>query len=200
MDAPPADTDAYESHRTGSRAAPPPPAMPRRGLLALATAALGTLIAAVLAVPGAAFILTPLKRKGSGGEFHSVTRLSQLEAGVPRSFAIVEERRDAWVHYPREPVGSVWLIRQQPGQKEQVIAFQSECPHLGCAINIKGDQTGFLCPCHTSAFTFEGQPTNHVPPRPMDRLEVELSADEDPEVRVKYQRFRTATEEKIPLA
>ncbi len=34
----------------------------------------------------------------------------------------------------------------------------------------------------------------------MDRLEVELSADEDPEVRVKYQRFRTATEEKIPLA
>ena len=65
---------------------------------------------------------------------------------------------------------------------------------------MKPDRTGFLCPCHTSAFTLDGKPTNQVPPRPMDRLEVELSSGDDPEVRVKFQRFRTATEEKIPLA
>ena len=33
----------------------------------------------------------------------------------------------------------------------------------------------------------------------MDRLEVELTAGDDPEVRVKFQRFRTQSEEKIPL-
>ena len=111
---------------------------------------------------------------------------------MPRSFAIIEERQDSWVKYPREPVGSVWLIRQPAGSDPPVLALQSECPHLGCAINLKADRTGFLCPCHTSAFTLDGSPTNQVPPRPMDRLEVEVTSGDDPEVRVKFQRFRTA--------
>jgi menaquinol-cytochrome c reductase iron-sulfur subunit len=34
----------------------------------------------------------------------------------------------------------------------------------------------------------------------MDRLEVKLSDGDDPEVLVKFQRFRTQSEEKIPLA
>ena len=81
-----------------------------------------------------------------------------------------------------------------------MIAFTAECPHLGCAINLAADGKSFLCPCHTSAFDFEGKPQNQVPPRPMDRLDVELTAEPDPEVRVKFQRFRTLAEEKIPLA
>ena len=89
--------------------------------------------------------------------------------------------------YPSEPVGSVWLIRQPAGAKPEVIAFTAECPHLGCAINLAADGKSFLCPCHTSAFDFEGKPQNQVPPRPMDRLDVELTADPDPKVRVKFQ-------------
>lgn len=169
----------------------------RRQILGLATAALGGLIAAALGLPGLAYVLSPLRRKGPVGAYHTLTQLEQLEIGVPRSFAIIEERQDSWVRYPREPVGSVWLIRQPDGSNPPVVALQSECPHLGCAINLKPDRTGFLCPCHTSAFTMEGTPTNQVPPRAMDRLEVEVAAGE---VRVKFQRFRTASVEKIPLA
>ena len=33
----------------------------------------------------------------------------------------------------------------------------------------------------------------------MDTLDVKLSTDPDPEVRVKFQQFRTASEEKKPL-
>lgn len=175
-------------------------AIPRRDFLGLATAAIGGLIAMAVAIPGVAYILSPLRRKGQEGAFHMLTRLDQLEVGVPRSFAIIEERQDSWVKYPREPVGSVWLIRQPPGAEPPVLALQSECPHLGCAINLKADRSGFLCPCHTSSFTLEGTPTNQVPPRPMDRLEVEVTSGDDPEVRVRFQRFRTATEEKTPLA
>jgi menaquinol-cytochrome c reductase iron-sulfur subunit len=177
-----------------------PDAIPRRDFLGLATVALGGLIAMVLAIPGAAYILSPLRRKARAGALHTLTGLNELEVGVPKSFAIIEERQDSWVKYPREPVGSVWLIRQPPGSHPPVLAFQSECPHLGCAVNLKADRSGFLCPCHTSAFTLEGAATNQVPPRPMDRLEVEVSSDEDPQVRVRFQRFRTAVEEKIPLA
>lgn len=175
-------------------------AIPRRDFLGLATAAIGGLIAMAVAIPGVAYILSPLRRKGQEGAFHTLTRLKQLEVGVPRSFAIIEERQDSWVKYPREPIGSVWLVRQPPGAEPPVLALQSECPHLGCAINLKADRSGFLCPCHTSAFTLEGTPTNQVPPRPMDRLEVEVTSGDDPEVRVRFQRFRTATEEKTPLA
>ncbi len=189
-------TEAVATREPGSAAAD----VPRRDFLGLATAALGGLVALVVAIPGLAYILSPLRRKEREGTFHTLTRLNQLEIGVPRSFAIVEEHQDSWVKYPREPIGSVWLIRQPAGSDPPVIALQSDCPHLGCAINVKPDRTGFLCPCHTSAFTLEGKPTNQVPPRPMDRLELQFSSGANPEVRVKYQRFRTANEEKIPLA
>jgi Rieske Fe-S protein len=173
--------------------------MTRRDFFRFATVGLGTLIGLVLAVPGVAYVISPLRKKGREKSFETLTRLKQLEIGVPRSFAIIEERRDAWVKYPREPVGSVWLVRQPEGADPPVIALTAECPHLGCAVNLTADAKSFLCPCHTSAFDLQGKPKNQVPPRPMDRLTVELSQGDDPEVRVKFQRFRTQSEEQIRL-
>ena len=66
--------------------------------------------------------------------------------GVPRSFAIIKDRTDAWVKYPSEPVGSVWLVRQPAGAKPEVIAFTAECPHLGCAINLSDGRQGVSLP------------------------------------------------------
>jgi menaquinol-cytochrome c reductase iron-sulfur subunit len=173
--------------------------MTRRDILGFATVGLGALIGLVLAVPGVAYIVSPLRKKGREESFETLTRLKHLEVGVPRSFAIIEERRDAWVKYPREPVGSVWLVRQADGASPPVIALTSECPHLGCAVNLTADGKSFLCPCHTSAFDLDGKPKNQVPPRAMDRLQVELTQGDDPDVRVKFQRFRTQSEEQIPL-
>ncbi len=174
--------------------------MNRRDLYRFGTIALGNLMALALAVPGVAYLLDPLWRTSKRGDYESLTRLSQLGVEEPKAFAIIDERQDAWVKYPREPIGSVWLIRQPEGSKDQVIAFTAECPHLGCAVNLVGDGKSFLCPCHTSHFDLQGKPLNQVPPRGMDRLDVTLSTDPDPEVRVRFQRFRTQTEEKIPLA
>jgi Rieske Fe-S protein len=174
--------------------------VPRRGFLAFATCAIGTLMGLVLAVPGLAYLASPLRRRGPEGGFVTLTRLSQLAVGVPRAFTILADRQDAWVKYPQEPIGSVWLIRQPAGSPEAVLALSAECPHLGCAVNLDAGGKGFLCPCHTSAFNLEGHPRNQVPPRSMDRLDVELSPGSDPEVRVKFQRFRTQVKEKLPLA
>jgi menaquinol-cytochrome c reductase iron-sulfur subunit len=176
--------------------------MNRRDFCRYGTIALGNLVALVLAVPGVAYLLDPLRHKSRQGGFETLTRLGQLAVGVPRAFPIIDERQDAWVKYPREPVGSVWLIRQPEGAKDPVIAMTAECPHLGCALNLSADGKSFLCPCHTSNFDFDGKPLNTVPPRAMDRLEVKLSRGNDPDsdVQVKFQRFRTQSEEKIPLA
>jgi len=174
--------------------------MNRRAVLRAATVLLKSLVGLVLAVPALAYIASPLRKRNRESAFETLARLSQLEVGVPRSFAIIEERHDAWVKYPREPIGAVWLVRQKAGTKPAVIAFSAECPHLGCAVNLAADGHSFACPCHTSAFDLDGKPSNTVPPRPLDRLEVELTGADDPEVRVKFQRFRSQIEEKVPLA
>jgi Rieske Fe-S protein len=176
--------------------------MNRRDLYRYGTVLLGNAVALALAVPGVAYVLDPLRKSSKGGDFQRLARLSELTVGEPRSYAVIEERQDAWVKYPREPVGSVWLVRQPEGSDPPVIAFTTECPHLGCAVNLRGTDRGkeFLCPCHTSAFDLKGRPLNSVPPRGMDALQVEVSKDADPEVRVKFQRFRTQEKEKTPLA
>jgi menaquinol-cytochrome c reductase iron-sulfur subunit len=174
--------------------------MNRRDFYRFGTIALGNVVALALAVPGVAYVLSPLRKTRQQNDFEELTRLSQLEVGKPRAFPIIAERTDAWVKYPREPVGSVWLVRQPPGAKSPVVALSAECTHLGCAVNLAADGKSFLCPCHTGSYDFKGARLNSVPPRPMDTLDVELSKDADPTVRVKFQRFRTQSEEKIPLA
>ncbi len=188
--------------------------MNRRQLFSFGAVALTGLLSLALAVPGVAYLLTPLwSRKEEEAEegaveeadtgFHPLARLSELPVGVPKSFAVIEARQDAWVKYPPEPVGSVWLIKRAEGSDPPVLAFTAECPHLGCAINLAGDARSFLCPCHTSAFTLEGDRLNQIPPRGMDALEVAPIEDpSNPEslVQVKFQRFRTMIEEKKPLA
>ena len=181
--------------------------MTRRDFHRLGSLALGGLIKLAVAVPAAAFLLSPLRNRGQGksagteaDSFENVASLSDLKVGEPRSFAIIRDQTDAWVKYPQEPVGSVWLVRQPEGVEPRVIAYSAECPHLGCAINLAPEGEGFHCPCHNSSFDGEGRPMNPIPPRPMDQLEVELSEDADPMVRVRFERFRALAEEKIPLA
>jgi menaquinol-cytochrome c reductase iron-sulfur subunit len=181
--------------------------MTRRDFHRFGSLVLGGLIKLAVAVPAVAFILSPFRKRGAStnatatdGAFEDLASLSQLEVGVPRSFGIVRDQVDAWVKYPREPVGSVWLIRQPAGVEPPVIALTAECPHLGCAVNRSADGKGFFCPCHTSAFDIDGKPLNKIPPRPMDQLDVELSNDPDPRVRVRFQRFRALAEERITLA
>jgi Rieske Fe-S protein len=174
--------------------------MTRRDFYRYGTILLGNLVALALAVPGVAYLFDPLRRTSKRGAFRRLAKLSELKVGEPRSYAVIDERQDAWVKYPPEPIGSVWLIRQPEGAEVQVIAFTAECPHLGCAVNLAPDGKGFLCPCHTSSFTVTGKPTNSVPPRGMDALDVELIGSGDPEVLVKFQRFRTQEKERKPLA
>ncbi len=174
--------------------------MNRREIYRVGTLALGGLMGLMLAVPGVAYVMTPIfRKKDQGGGLQTLARLSQLTEGVPQSFAVIDERQDAWVKYPREPIGSVWLIRRPAGSNPEVVAFSTKCPHLGCAVGLAGDGKSFLCPCHNSNFTFAGVRLNDVPPRPMDELEVTISQDPDPEVRVKFQRFWTVIKEKKPL-
>jgi menaquinol-cytochrome c reductase iron-sulfur subunit len=76
--------------------------------------------------------------------------------------------------------------------------FNARCPHLGCTVNYKAAEQKYVCPCHDSAFTLDGDRNNDIPPRNMDPLEIEIRNER--EVWVKFQNFRAGKEERVPIA
>ncbi len=178
--------------------------MPHRRdfLYRFGTFSLGGLMGAVLAVPGVRYLLSPLFAAGSGaGEYQTLARLVDLKVGSPRLFPVLGDKQDAWVKYPKEPVGSVWLVRQPEGAPTPVVAFSAQCPHAGCPVALAADARTFQCPCHNSSFTLEGRVRNQIPPRGMDTLKIEpIDASlPDAEVRVQFRRFQLGCEEQKPL-
>jgi Rieske Fe-S protein len=117
--------------------------------------------------------------------------------GTPVSCRVLSDKTDAWNRFQNVEVGTVWLRRTSD---ESVMAFSSICPHLGCAVDFRAAKGDFFCPCHTSAFNLDGERTNHIPPRGMDRLETRFKPETGDTIWLKYQTFLATTPEKIPVS
>jgi menaquinol-cytochrome c reductase iron-sulfur subunit len=158
----------------------------RRGLLATIAAGVSSLLGAALSVPFLAALASPARRDAAparpAGGFIPVIPIWDLPKGQPKRVEITADDVDAWARQERRVLGAVWLIKIS---REEVKAFSTVCPHLGCAVN--ATQAGFACPCHTSAFSAEGQVVGGPSPRSMDPLEVKVEKDM---VMVRYARFR----------
>ena len=168
----------------------------RRGFLAACLAiACGGL--ATLAPIGAGLwaFLDPLRRKAAAASFLPVTELSAIpDDGVPRQFAVIAERVDAWTGFAAEPIGAVYLRRAKGSAT--VEALSATCPHAGCFVEMEATGKCFRCPCHNSEFTFDGGIVAPSPsPRPMDALECRVA--KNGEVEVKWQKFRAGVAGKV---
>ena len=113
--------------------------------------------------------------------------------GTPIAVSIRSDKTDAWNVYPDQSIGSVWLRKDPQGK---VLAFNTTCPHLGCYVDFRSGKRDFFCPCHTSTFDLNGKRQNAIPPRDMDSLAVDIRDDV---IWIRFQNFRGATPEKIPL-
>ncbi len=165
-----------------------------RRTLAIATALGACAVAAAAAVPAIALVAAPLSDEKRGGRWVKTVKLAQLEEGVARRVAIVDDRKDAWTVEKNVELGSVWLVREG----DRVRAFSAVCPHLGCSVNAvpaaNGKDAGFACPCHTSSFDASGKRTSGPSPRDLDALETKI---EDGQVAVDFRRFRIGVEQKV---
>jgi Rieske Fe-S protein len=152
----------------------------------------------VPAVAGIVAFCNPLRQKSPSGQFMRLASLDVLpEDGTPQKVSVIADRTDAWNHYPKEPIGAVFLRRV--GKK--VDALQVVCPHAGCSINFDASAKGgkFFCPCHAASFDLAGKRTDATSPSPrdMDTLEVEIRNKND--VWVKFQTFGLGTATKVAL-
>ena len=56
-------------------------------------------------------------------------------------------------------------------------AVSAVCTHLGCIVKWKKGRRQFFCPCHGGRFDVHGRVLGGPPPRPLDPIEVEASAE-----------------------
>jgi Rieske Fe-S protein len=171
----------------------------RRGFLTkmLAVACGGLATLPPLAAGVWAF-LDPLSRRRGGGAFLPVTDLSAVpDDGIPRQFAVISDRVDAWTGYAAEPIGAVYLRREKGSQV--VEALSATCPHAGCFVEMVDGDRCFRCPCHNSSFTLDGGIVQPSPsPRPMDGLECRVGGNGA--IEVKFEKFRAGIAAKVAQA
>lgn len=184
--------------------AAPVPEPRRNFVIRVAAFVIGGIVSLVPALAGAVFFLDPLRSRGRSVEatkknvppagLEGYTKLGGVDAGsiskTPTLVKVIQDRFDAWNFFPQEPVGAVYLYKNDAGA---VIAYNAACPHLGCIVDYKGG--GFACPCHNSSFTLAGERNNQIPPRGMDTLDVK---EVENAVWVRFQNFRAGEPHKIP--
>ncbi|NBV46277.1 MAG: Rieske (2Fe-2S) protein [Planctomycetia bacterium] len=168
---------------------------PRRDLLTrLAALLCGGLATLPPVAAGVWTFLDPLRRKGAAAAFLPVAEFTAVpDDGLPRRFPVVSDRTDAWTGFAREPIGAVYLRREQGSDRVQ--ALSATCPHAGCFVEVDPQEKCFRCPCHNSRFAIDG---GIVPPSPSPRAMDELECRVAPggEIEVEWRNFYTGIAEK----
>jgi len=92
---------------------------------------------------------------------------TRFKAGDPSTYSFgVDER---W----KEKYG-IWIVRNT----ESMYALVARCTHLGCTPNWLAAQNKFKCPCHGSGYYVSGVNFEGPTPRPLERAEIGVSADD----------------------
>ena len=127
----------------------------RRDFINLGWGAMGALVLTEFSLAGLRF-LSPRAVEGEfGGEFNLGSH-DQYPSG---SVTPVE-------------AGRFYLVRLQDSG---LLAVYQRCTHLGCAVPFDHKSGQFVCPCHGSVFTMEGDELNPPAPRPLDLFQVSIN-------------------------
>jgi cytochrome b6-f complex iron-sulfur subunit len=127
----------------------------RKDIINIGWAAAGVLAITELSLAGLSF-LSPRKTDGEFGGLFNLGSYEQYPAG---SVTPVETRR-------------FYLVRLPEGG---FLAVYRRCTHLGCAVPYDPSVSKFICPCHGSGFTMDGDVLNEPAPRPLDLFPLSIN-------------------------
>ena len=126
-------------------------------------------MAAAIGGLGGVYLLTPASKKRAGGWFEAADA-SKLKVGEAEEVVFERTRVDGW-RVSKEK-SSAWIVKKSD---QEVIAYSPSCTHLGCAYRYDAVQKNFICPCHISAFSLDGNVLSGPAPRPLDRYEAKIA-------------------------
>ena len=152
----------------------PQPSQPselnRRRFFSRLSVLLGSIGAAIVAVPTVGFLLG-LRRPTK--IWRAVGHVQDFEVGSTIQVAFQDPSPLPWSGVTAQT--AAWLRRT--GESE-FIAFSVDCTHLGCPIRWLPDANLFMCPCHGGVFYADGTVSAGPPPRPLFRYPVRVQGDE----------------------
>lgn len=178
-------------------AAPPAPAgASRRGFLTAGVGLLGAGLAATAVGPALGLFAHPLRVEttSASDSFLPAGKLDVFaNAGEePVKVDLYADRVDAWNRVVEVKVGSAWVLERGG----QLVAYSTVCPHLGCGIDFDKSKSKFLCACHKSWFSMQGEVEEGPSPRGLDELDVDVAAEK---VAIRYRRFKQGVSEREPI-
>lgn len=151
--------------------APEMPGGTRRSFYVAAIYGLGGLITAALGLPALVYLLVPAKIRKQD-QWVEVGKLAELPSGSPVEVTFRRMRVDGWKVVSER--NTAWVVKSAANQ---VVAFGPQCTHLGCAYHWDDAKNEFVCPCHNSLFSIQGQVLGGPAPRPLDRYQTKVQGD-----------------------
>ncbi|HJT23007.1 MAG TPA: ubiquinol-cytochrome c reductase iron-sulfur subunit [bacterium] len=139
----------------------------RRSFLIGLITVMGGFIAFILGGSGATYFLSPAWRTKKE-DWVEVGPVDGIKGGDPVKLDYVKRKKDGWQVI--ESPSSVWVMRQ----KDEWVAFDPHCTHLGCPYRWDASKQAFLCPCHGGVFSKDGTVVSGPPPKPLQRYPVKV--------------------------
>jgi menaquinol-cytochrome c reductase iron-sulfur subunit len=142
--------------------------MTRRTFYERTIVLLGGLLNAALGLPAVAYLLGPAGKEENPG-WSDAGSISALPDGRPAELTVHREQRDAWKKSVEKL--KVWAVKHA---EADVTVFVPQCTHLGCGYRWIAERELFLCPCHDSTFSIDGEVLSGPAPRRLDRFETRI--------------------------
>ena len=151
----------------------------RRRFLKVATCALGGGVGLAASIPVLRLVIDPADKQTvtSPKEPLDLGPAEAFLAGQPRRVEVVAPViKDGWSAARDVVLGAAWVRRigPKPGDLDVRSAV---CPHLGCAVAFDAAQNNYLCPCHDSRFSIEGNKLSGPSRRGLDQLPIRINND-----------------------
>ena len=138
----------------------------RRQFLTRVSVILGSLGAALAAIPSFGFLLGLRKTPQI---WRTVGKLDDFQIGSTVNVAFPDSSPLPWSGVTAQT--AAWLRRTSD---RQFVAFSMNCTHLGCPVRWLAEANLFMCPCHGGVFYADGQVASGPPPKPLNQYPVRV--------------------------
>ena len=143
--------------------------LPRRDFVKLTLAFLGSVMGAVIALPGIGYMISPAVRTSIKEDWIPLGPLESYLVGIPTRFKFTRATVNGW----EKTINSygVYVSRKD---ESHVKVFSDICTHLGCRVTWHPDIQEYVSPCHDGHFDIDGYVTIGPPPHPLDHFETRI--------------------------
>jgi menaquinol-cytochrome c reductase iron-sulfur subunit len=148
---------------------PKSPQMSRREFVGIVTAAVGSVMGALVGIPAIGYLIAPSLTKETADVWIPAGPVENYPFGIPTLFNFNRTKVNGW----EKTVNSygTYIIRSEDGS---ILALSNKCTHLSCRVNWKPDESAYICPCHDAYFNIDGQIISGPQPRPLDPYETKV--------------------------